>query len=170
MVQLQAGVALSAGASLPNRMEVTLPATIRLHRVIATRPEKVYRAFLEADALASWLPPFGFLCTVDTLEPRVGGRHHASFRNFTTGHSHAFGGTYLEMVPNQRLVYSDRFDDPNMPGEMMVTVGLKAVAFGTEVEIEQAGIPDVIPTDACYLGWQESLRKLARLVEPEINQ
>lgn len=147
-----------------------MPSTIRLHRVFAARPEKLYRAFLEPDAIASWLPPYGFTCTVHELDAKVGGHHRMSFRNFTTGHSHAFGGTYLELVPGQRLVYTDRFDDPNLPGEMKVTVNLKAVSVGTEVTIEQEGVPDVIPTEACYLGWQESLRKLAKLAEPEINQ
>jgi uncharacterized protein YndB with AHSA1/START domain len=147
-----------------------MPNSIRLHRVIAAKPEKVYRAFVEADAIASWLPPFGFLCTVHELDARIGGKHRMSFRNFTTGHSHSFGGEYLELVPGQRLVYSDRFDDPNLPGEMTVTVALKAVSCGTEMSIEQAGVPDMIPPEACYLGWQESLRKLAKLVEPEINQ
>lgn len=144
--------------------------TVKLHRVIATRPEKVYRAFLEPDAVASWLPPFGFTCTVHELDAREGGKHRMSFRNFTTGNSHSFGGTYLTLVPNEMLVYTDGFDDPNMPGEMHVTVRLKAVSVGTEMTVEQAGIPDIIPTEACYLGWQESLRKLAKLVEPEINQ
>lgn len=144
--------------------------TVRLHRVIAARPEKVYRAFLELDAVASWLPPYGFLCAVHELEPRVGGKHRMSFRNFTTGDSHSFGGEYLELVPGERLVYTDRFDDPNLAGEMKVTVVLKAVSVGTEISIEQAGVPEVIPLEACYLGWQESLRKLAKLVEPEINQ
>jgi uncharacterized protein YndB with AHSA1/START domain len=147
-----------------------MPSTVNLHRVIATRPEKVYRAFVEADAIASWLPPYGFLCTVHELDARVGGRHRMSFRNFSTGNSHSFGGTYNELVPGERLVYTDSFDDPNLPGEMVVTVALKAVSVGTEVTIEQKGIPDVIPREACYLGWQESLRKLAKLVEPEINQ
>ena len=147
-----------------------MPNSIRLHRVIAAKPEKVYRAFVEADAIASWLPPFGFLCTVHELDAKVGGKHRMSFRNFTTGHSHSFGGEYLELVPEQRLVYTDRFDDPNLPGEMTITVALKAVSCGTEMSIEQAGVPDIIPPEACYLGWQESLRKLAKLVEPEINQ
>jgi uncharacterized protein YndB with AHSA1/START domain len=147
-----------------------MPNTIRLHRVIATKPEKVYRAFVEGDALASWLPPYGFVCTVHEMNATVGGRHRASFRNFTTGASHAFGGTYVELVPGERLVYTDSFEDGNLPGEMRVTVTLKAVSVGTEINIEQAGIPDMIPPEACYLGWQESLRKLARLVEPEINQ
>ena len=147
-----------------------MPNTVRLHRVLATRPEKVYRAFLEADAMAKWLPPNGFTCTVHQLEPRVGGSHRASFRNFTTGASHSFGGEYLELVPNERLRYTDRFDDPNLPGEMRVTVTLKKVMVGTEVTIVQEGVPDAIPVEACYLGWQESLRSLARLVEPEIAQ
>ncbi|SFY44992.1 Uncharacterized conserved protein YndB, AHSA1/START domain [Paracoccus pantotrophus] len=147
-----------------------MPSTIRLHRVIAARPEKLYRAFLEPDAVASWLPPWGFLCTVHELEAKVGGRYRMSFRNFTTGQSHSFGGTYLELIPGQRLVYTDGFDDPNLPGEMKVTVDLKQVSVGTEITIEQQGVPDVIPAEACYLGWQDSLRKLAKLVEPEINQ
>lgn len=146
-----------------------MPNTIRLHRVIATKPDKLYRAFVEPDAVASWLPPFGFTCTVHELDAKVGGRHRMSFRNFTTGKSHSFGGTYLELAPGQRIVYTDSFDDPNLPGEMKVTVNLKAVSVGTEVHIEQQGVPDVIPAEACYLGWQESLRKLAKLVEPEIN-
>ena len=147
-----------------------MPNTIRLHRVFATRPEKLYRAFLEPDAVASWLPPFGFVCTVHELDAKEGGKHRMSFRNFTTGHSHSFGGTYLELVPDERIVYSDSFEDANLPGEMKTTVTLKAVSLGTEVSIEQAGVPDLIPAEACYLGWQESLRKLAKLVEPEINQ
>ncbi|GLT11580.1 SRPBCC family protein [Sulfitobacter porphyrae] len=144
--------------------------TVRLHRVIAAKPEKVYRAFLESDAVASWLPPYGFLCTVHELEPVVGGKHRMSFRNFTTGNSHSFGGEYKELVPGERLVYTDRFDDPNLPGEMKVTVELKAVSVGTEMSVVQDGVPEVIPLEACYLGWQDSLRKLAKLVEPEINQ
>lgn len=147
-----------------------MPNTVRLHRVIATRPEKVYRAFIESDAVASWLPPFGFTCTVHELDARVEGKHRMSFRNFTTGASHSFGGRYLELVPGERLAYTDSFDDPNLPGEMKVTVTLKAVSVGTEMHVEQEGIPDLIPLEACYLGWQESLRKLAKLVEPEINQ
>jgi uncharacterized protein YndB with AHSA1/START domain len=147
-----------------------MPSTVRLHRVLATRPEKVYRAFLESDALAQWLPPYGYTCTVHHFEPKVGGTHKMSFRNFTTGNSHSFGGEYLELVPNERLRYTDKFDDANLPGEMQVTVTLKKVSVGTELDITQAGIPDVIPVEACYLGWQDSLRKLAKLVEPEINQ
>ena len=147
-----------------------MPSTVRLHRVLTTSPQKIYRAFLEADALAKWLPPNGFTCTVHHLEPKVGGTFKMSFRNFTTGHGHSFGGKYVELVPGERVRYTDKFDDPNLPGEMQVTVTLKAVSVGTELDIVQEGIPDVIPPEACYLGWQESLRNLARLVEPEINQ
>ncbi|TPK84586.1 SRPBCC family protein [Mesorhizobium sp. B2-4-12] len=147
-----------------------MPGTVRLHRVLTTSPQKVYRAFVEADALTKWLPPNGFTCTVDHLEAKVGGTFKMAFRNFTTGGSHSFGGEYLELVPGERLRYTDRFDDPNLPGEMQVTIVLKKVSVGTEIDITQAGIPDVIPVEACYLGWQESLRNLAKLVEPEINQ
>lgn len=147
-----------------------MPSTVRLHRVLATSPEKVYRAFLEGDALAKWLPPNGFTCTVHHLEAKVGGTFKMSFRNFTTGDSHAFGGEYLELVSGERLRYTDKFEDPNLPGEIEVTVSLKKVSVGTELDIVQAGIPDAIPAEACYLGWQESLKNLARLVEPEINQ
>ncbi|GLK64641.1 MULTISPECIES: SRPBCC family protein [Paracoccus] len=147
-----------------------MPSTIRLHRVIAASPDKIYRAFTEPDAIASWLPPYGFLCTVHELDARVDGRHRMSFRNFTTGQSHSFGGTYLELVPGERLVYTDGFDDPAMPGEMRVTVVLTPVTVGTEMHVEQDGVPDLIPAEACYLGWQDSLHKLKRLVEPEINQ
>lgn len=147
-----------------------MPSIIKLHRVIAAKPEKVYRAFIEPDAVASWLPPYGYLCTVHELDAKVGGKHRMSFRNFTTGHGHSFGGTYLELVPGERLVYTDGFDDPNLPGEMRCTVTLKAVSVGTELNVVQEGVPDVIPAEACYLGWQQSLRKLTELVEPEINQ
>ncbi len=147
-----------------------MPNTVRLHRVLATRPEKVYRAFVEADALAKWLPPNGFTCTVHHLDAKVGGRFRMSFKNFTNGQSHAFGGEYLELVPNQSLRYTDVFEDPNLPGQIQVTVTLREVSVGTEVSIVQENLPDVIPVEACYLGWQESLRNLARLVEPEINQ
>jgi len=147
-----------------------MPNTVRLHRVLSTRPEKIYRAFLEADALARWLPPNGFTCTVHYLEPKVGGTFKMSFRNFTTGQGHSFGGEFIELVPNERVRYTDKFDDPNLPGEILVTVVLKKVSVGTEINIVQEGLPDVIPAEACYLGWQESLRNLARLVEPEINQ
>ena len=147
-----------------------MPGTVRLHRVLTTKPEKVYRAFTEADALAKWLPPNGFTCTVHGLEAKVGGTFRMSFRNFTTGNSHSFGGKYLELKPGERLRYTDTFDDPNLPGEILVTVTLKKVSVGTEVGIVQEGIPDVIPEEACYLGWQDSLKNLAALVEPEINQ
>jgi len=147
-----------------------MPGTVRLHRVLTTSPEKVYRAFVEADALAKWLPPNGFTCTVHHFEAKVGGTFKMSFRNFTTGNSHSFGGEYLELVPAERLRYTDRFDDPNLPGEIQVTVILKKVSVGTEVDITQAGIPKVSTPEASYLGWQESLRNLAKLVEPEINQ
>jgi uncharacterized protein YndB with AHSA1/START domain len=147
-----------------------MPSTVRLHRVLTTTPDKVYRAFVEADALAKWLPPNGFTCTVHHLEAKVGGSHRMSFRNFTTGLSHAFGGDYLELVPGERLRYTDRFDAPGLPGEMQVTVTIKPVSVGTELTIVQEGIPDAIPAEVCYLGWQESLRNLARLVEPEIDQ
>jgi uncharacterized protein YndB with AHSA1/START domain len=147
-----------------------MPGTVRLHRVFATSPEKVYRAFIEADAKAKWLPPNGFTATAHHDDPKVGGTYKMSFRNFTTGNSHSFGGTYTELVPGQRIRYTDRFDDPNLPGEMHVTVTLKKVAVGTEVAIVQEGIPDVIPVEACYLGWQESLQNLKQLVEPEIKE
>ena len=146
-----------------------MPNTVRLHRVLATTPEKLYRAFLEADAVAKWLPPNGFACTVHHLEARVGGTHKMSFRNFTTGNGHSFGGQYLELVANERLRYTDKFDDPNMPGEMTVTVTLKKVMVGTELNVVQEGVPDVIPVEACYLGWQESLENLKKLVEPDIK-
>ena len=147
-----------------------MPNTIHLHRVFAAKPDKIYRAFLEPDAVASWLPPYGYVCTVHELEAKVGGKHRMSFRNFTTGKGHSFGGSYVELVPGERLVYTDAFDDPNLPGAMRTSVTLKAVAVGTEVTIEQEGVPDVIPPEACYLGWQDSLQKLEKLVVPEINQ
>ena len=147
-----------------------MPNIVRLHRVLATKPDKVYRAFIEADAMAKWLPPNGFACTVYHLDAKVGGTFKMSFRNFTTGKSHSFGGEYLELVPGERLRYTDKFDDPNLPGEIQVTVTLRQVSVGTEVNIVQEGIPDVIPEEACYLGRQDALRNLASLVEPEINQ
>ena len=143
--------------------------TVRLHRVFATKPEKVFRAFLDADAMAKWLPPYGFTCKVHHMEAKVGGTFRMSFTNFTTGNGHSFGGEYLEIVPNERIRYTDRFDDPNLPGEMRVTVTLKQVSVGTDLSIVQEGVPAAIPLEACYLGWQESLRNLAKLVEPEIN-
>ena len=145
-----------------------MPGTVNLHRVFAAKPAKLFRAFVEPDAVASWLPPFGFTCTVHELEAKEGGRHRMSFRNFTTGNSHSFGGTYLKLVPGETLVYTDAFDDPNLPGEMTVTVTLKAVSCGTEMLVVQEGVPEQIPLESCYLGWQQSLRKLTKLVEPEI--
>ena len=145
-----------------------MPSTVRFHRVLRTTPERLYRAFIDPDAKAKWLPPNGFTGKVHHLDPRVGGTYKMSFTNFTSGKSHSFGGTYLELVPHERLRWTDRFDDPNLPGEMTVTVGLKKVSVGTEITIVQEGIPDVIPPDACTLGWQESLTLLAQLVEPEI--
>lgn len=147
-----------------------MPNTIRLHRVFATTPEKVYRAFLEPDAKAKWLPPNGFTATVHEHDAKVGGAYKMSFRNFTTGKSHVFGGTYVELVPNARIRYTDRFDDPNLPGEMHITVTIAKVMVGTELTVVQEGIPDAIPPEACYLGWQESLQNLKQLVEPDINQ
>ena len=147
-----------------------MPGTVRLHRVLTTKPEKIYRAFLEADAMAKWLPPNGFACTVHHLDPKVGGTFKATFRNFTNGQSHSFGAEYLELVPHERLRYTDKFDDPNLPGTLTVTVTLKKVMVGTEMNVVQEGIPDAIPVEACYLGWQQSLENLAKLVEPEINQ
>jgi uncharacterized protein YndB with AHSA1/START domain len=146
----------------------TATNTVRLHRVLAAKPEKVYRGFLDAEALVRWMPPYGFTAKVHHLDAKVGGTFKMSFTNFTTAKSHSFGGKYLELVPPQRLQYTDAFDDPNLPGEMHVTVTLKKVSVGTELNIEQAGIPHVIPPEACYLGWQQSLAQLALLVEPEI--
>ena len=144
--------------------------TVRLHRVLRAPPERVYRAFLAADAMAKWLPPNGFTCTVHHMDARVGGTFRMSFTNFTTEKSHAFGGEYLELLPNELIRYTDKFDDPNLPGVMHVTVALKAVSCGTELNAVQEGIPDVIPVEMCYLGWQESLASLAKLVEPEIPE
>ncbi|MBP0604273.1 SRPBCC family protein [Aeromonas sanarellii] len=142
--------------------------TVTLHRVLKAPPERVYRAFIDGDALAKWLPPHGFTCKVAHLEARVGGSFRMAFSNFATGHSHAFGGEYQELEPGKRIRYTDRFDDPNLPGEMRVTITLTEVVCGTSLEIEQAGIPELIPVAMCYLGWQESLVQLAALVEPEI--
>jgi len=142
--------------------------TVRLHRVLRTAPERIYRAFLDADAMAKWLPPYGFTCKVHHMDAKVGGTFKMSFTNFSTGHGHSFGGEYRELVPNERIRYSDKFDDPNLPGEMETTVLLRPVACGTEVNITQDGIPEVIPVEMCYLGWQESLAQLALLVEPVI--
>jgi uncharacterized protein YndB with AHSA1/START domain len=145
-----------------------MPNTIRLHRVLRAAPERVYRAFLDADAMVKWLPPNGFTGKVHQIDAKVGGTHKMSFTNFTTGKSHSFGGQYLELTPHQRIRYTDSFDDPNLPGEMQVTVTLKKVSCGTELAIVQEGVPDIIPAEACYLGWQESLAQLANLVDPEI--
>ena len=142
--------------------------TVRLHRVLRTTPERLYRAFIDPDAMAKWLPPNGFTGKVHHLDARVGGSYRMSFTNFTTGQSHAFGGEYLELLPNERLRYTDQFDDPNLPGEMQTTVSFKPVLGGTELSVVQEGIPEAIPTEMCYLGWQESLAQLANLVEPEI--
>src|SRR5436190_12691039 len=145
-----------------------MPSTIRLHRVLRTTPDRVYRAFLDPNAMVKWLPPNGFTAKVHSMDARVGGSYKMSFTNFTTGKSHSFGGQYLELVPQERLRYIDKFDDPNLPGEMQVTVTLKKVSVGTEIHITQEGIPDVIPAEACYLGWQDSLSLLGKLVEAEI--
>ena len=142
--------------------------TVRLHRVLRASPERVYRAFLDADAMAKWLPPCGFTGRVHHLDARVGGTFKMSFTNFTTGNGHSFGGKYLELVPNEKLRYTDRFDDPNLPGEMITTVNLTPVSCGTEMQVVQEGLPAMIPVEMCYLGWQESLTQLAMLVEPEI--
>ena len=147
-----------------------MTGTIRLHRVLKAPAERVYRAFTTPEAMAKWIAPYGFTCTVHHMEPRVGGSFKMSFTNFTTQQSHAFGGEYLELVPNELLRYTDKFDDPNLPGVMQVTVVLKPVACGTDLSVVQEGIPEMIPVEMCYLGWQESLAQLAMLVEPEILQ
>ncbi len=146
-----------------------MPAsTIRLHRVLRAKPERVYRAFLNPAAMAKWLPPHGFTCTVHEMHPEVGGTYRMSFTNFSSGNGHSFGGEYVELVPSEKIVYTDRFDDPNLPGEMRTTVTLKQVSCGTDLTIVQEGVPEVIPAEMCYLGWQESLDQLAQLVDPEI--
>jgi uncharacterized protein YndB with AHSA1/START domain len=146
-----------------------MPAnTIRLHRVLRTTPEKLYRAFLDGEAISKWLPPNGFTGKVHQMDAKVGGTYKMSFTNFSTGRSHSFGGEYLELVPHERIRYTDKFDDPNLPGEMHTTIALKKVACGTELNITQEGVPAVIPVEACYVGWQESLNLLAQLVEPDI--
>ena len=142
--------------------------TVRLHRILRARPEKVYRAFLDAAALAKWLPPHGFVCKVHHLDGRVGGTFKMSFENFSSGHGHSFGGEYRKLAPGEFIQYTDKFDDPNLPGEILVSVTLKPVSCGTELNVEQSGLPEVIPVEMCYLGWQESLAQLANLVEPEI--
>ena len=145
-----------------------MPSTIRLHRVLKGTPERVYQAFLDPDAMAKWLPPYGFTGKVHQADATVGGTYKMSFTSFTSGKSHSFGGKYLELTPNERIRYTDRFDDPNLPGEMITTVILKKVSCGTELNVTQEGVPDVIPAEMCYLGWQESLEQLAKLVDPEI--
>jgi len=145
-----------------------MPNTVRLHRVLRSTPERIYRAFLDADAMSKWLPPNGFTGKVHHMDARVGGTYRMSFTNFTSGKSHSFGGDYLELIPNEKIRHTDKFDDPNLPGEMVVTVTLKKVLVGTEMNIVQEGIPDAIPAEACVLGWQESLTLLAKLVEAEI--
>ena len=142
--------------------------TVRLHRVLRATPERVYRAFLDADAMAKWIPPYGFTCKVHHLNAKVGGTYKMSFTNFSTGLSHSFGGVYHELVPNEKIRYSDRFEDPSLSGEMQATISLQQVSCGTELNIVQEGLPEAIPLEMCYLGWQESLAQLARLVEPEI--
>lgn len=149
--------------------EVSGTGTVKLHRVFAAKPEKIYRAFTTADAMARWLPPDGYTCAVHEMDVKVGGTYKMSFTNFTTGNSHSFGGEYLELIPNELIRYTDRFDDPNLAGEMTTTVELKEVSLGTEVSIVQEGLPALIPVEACYLGWQQSLNYLTKLVEPEIN-
>ena len=144
------------------------PRSVQLHRVLRTKPEKVYRAFLEPDAMSKWIPPYGFTCQVHQMDARVGGSFRMTFRNFSSGNGHSFGGEYLELVPNELIRYTDKFDDPNLPGVLQVSVTLKPVLCGTEVNIVQDGIPEAIPLEMCYLGWQESLAQLATLVEPEI--
>jgi uncharacterized protein YndB with AHSA1/START domain len=148
-----------------------MPAnTVKLHRVLKSTPDRVYRAFLDPDAMAKWLPPHGFTGKVHSIEARVGGSYKMSFKNFTTGESHSFGGKYLELVPNERIRHTDRFDDANLPGEMVTTITIKQVSVGVELNVVQEGIPEAIPAEACYLGWQDSLTLLTQLVEPEIKQ
>ena len=145
-----------------------MTGTVHIHRVLRTTPEQVYRAFLDADAMAKWLPPYGFTCTVHQLQASVGGSFRMTFKNFSSGHAHSFGGEYLELLPFERIRYKDKFDDPQLPGEMLVTVSLRQVSSGTDVSIVQEGIPEVIPLEMCYLGWQESMLQLANLLEPHI--
>lgn len=142
--------------------------SVTLHRVVKAAPEKVFRAFTEPNALSFWLPPYGYLCVVHQMDPRVGGSYKMSFTNFSTGNGHSFGGKFLEIKPNEFLKYTDKFDNPNLPGDMVTSIWLKKVSCGTEIKVVQEGIPSVIPTEMCYLGWQESLEKLIKLVEPEI--
>jgi uncharacterized protein YndB with AHSA1/START domain len=157
-------------AKAKSAISAATTGTVHLHRVLATKPEKIYWAFLDADAVARWLPPNGFTCHVHHMDAKIGGTFKMSFTNFTTGKRHGFGGEFIELVPNERIRYTDRFDDPNLPGDLQVTVTMKKVSVGTEIHIEQTGIPSVIPVEACYLGWQQSLAHLAMLVEPEIPE
>jgi uncharacterized protein YndB with AHSA1/START domain len=157
-----------AGAQFLSQGEI-MPNTVHLHRVLSAKPDKVYRAFIDPDAMAKWIAPNGYTCKVHHMDAKVGGSYKMSFKNFTTNQSHSFGGQYKELIPGKSLRYTDRFDDPNLPGEILVTITLKEVSVGTEINITQEGLPDLIPVEACYLGWQESLLNLAKLVEPEIN-
>jgi uncharacterized protein YndB with AHSA1/START domain len=157
-----------SGSNRFGQGEIPVANTVRLHRVFRTTPEKVYRAFLDPDAMVKWLPPNGFTGKVHHIDPKVGGTYKMSFTNFSTGQGHSFGGKYLELVPHERIRHTDKFDDPSLPGEMQTTVSLKKVSCGTEVHIVQEGIPDAIPAEACYVGWQESLALLAQVVEPEV--
>jgi uncharacterized protein YndB with AHSA1/START domain len=163
---MEPGHSTNEGAT--HAQEIVMPGTVKFHRVLKAPPARVYKAFLDADGMAKWLPPHGFTCRVHHLEPRVGGTFKMSFTNFSGGGSHSFGGEYLELVPNEKLRYSDKFDDPSLKGDIQVEVLLKKVSMGTEIHITQSGLPDVIPVDGCYLGWQDSLTQLAALVEPEI--
>lgn len=151
-------------------MHTVATGTIRLHRVLRTNPERVYRAFLDADAMAKWLPPYGFTCRVHHLDAKVGGTFRMTFTNFRTGHGHSFGGEYCELVPFEKICYTDKFDDPNLPGEMQTTVTFRQVSCGTELSVVQVGVPEAIPPESCHLGWQESLAQLANLLEPEIPE
>jgi uncharacterized protein YndB with AHSA1/START domain len=163
------GGSIATRARKESTGELIMPTgTVRLHRVLRTKPERVYRAFLDAGALAKWLPPYGFTCQVHHMDAKVGGTFKMSFTNFTTGHAHSFGGEYRQLVPFETICYTDKFDDPNLPGEMVTTVTLKQVSCGTELNVVQEGVPEVIPVEMCHLGWQESLAQLATLVEPEI--
>jgi uncharacterized protein YndB with AHSA1/START domain len=166
---MRAALVTSKETGMAKASAIPSANTIRLHRVLAAKPEKVYRAFTSPDAMARWLPPNGFTCAVHQMDAKAGGTFRMSFTNFSSGKSHAFGGKYLELVPGELVRYTDRFDDPNLPGEMITTVTLKPVSVGTEVVIVQEGVPAAIPPEACYLGWQQSLNHLAALVEPEIK-
>jgi uncharacterized protein YndB with AHSA1/START domain len=155
-------------SGLPSIGEQIMPNTVRLHRVLRATPERAYRAFLDPDAMAKWLPPYGFTCKVHHMDARVGGTYKMSFTNFSTGNGHSFGGQYVELSPNELIRYTDKFDNPNLPGEMVTTITFKKVLCGTEISIVQEGLPDAIPVEMCYLGWQESLAQLANLIDPEI--